>query len=196
VERGWVTAGSPAANASASCEWPAFTGQTQWGGLSSSGKTIAGKADNVYILAAATAPESRATVRVNYASGQWLTAATCPVTGEIVVSLSQGGILFGSPVERFGGTQLAVSVQTKLGAYRVVAIDQASAEHDAATFQSTNSFEGLRLDTHQFANLPLRRIKEFRLQLRTWQKIEFRNISLHRGQKTNFAIYIDEKRYP
>jgi hypothetical protein len=180
----------------ASVSGPTFMGQSQFGGVGSWGKTIAGKTDNVYILGVGTIPESRATVRIDYAAGQWLTAATCPVTGELVVSLSQGGVLFGSPVEQFGGTQIPVSIQTKLGAYRVVAIDRASAEHDAGTVQTTNSAEGLRLDTHMFTNLPLRSIKEFRLQLRAWQKVEFRNISLHRGQKTNFAIYLDDQRYP
>jgi hypothetical protein len=48
----------------------------------------------------------------------------------------------------------------------------------------------------EFANLPLARIKEFHLQMRTWRLIEFRNISLHRGQRTNFAIFVDDKPYP
>ena len=46
-----------------------------------------------------------------------------------------------------------------------------------------------------FRNLRLDRIQEFHLQTRSWHEIEFRNISLHRGQKTNFAIFIDGKPY-
>jgi hypothetical protein len=50
--------------------------------------------------------------------------------------------------------------------------------------------------TAQFPGLPLARVQEFRFQTRTHHHhIEFRNVSLHAGQKNPAQIYLDGKRY-
>jgi hypothetical protein len=139
-------------------------------------------------------PQSRATVRLKYAAGKWTTVATCPATRGTAVTLPQGGVLFGDPVEKDGGAQLPVALKSDPDDYRIVAIDQSSREHQTS-FVVSSSVEGIRLNSHGFQNLRLARVREFRLQMRTWRPIEFRNISLHRGQKTNFAIFIEDKPY-
>ncbi len=54
----------------------------------------------------------------------------------------------------------------------------------------------LCLTTAVFPRLPLARVKEFRFQTCTHHHhIEFRNVSLHAGQKNPAQIYLDGKRY-
>ncbi len=48
--------------------------------------------------------------------------------------------------------------------------------------------------TARFPDLPLSKVKEFHFQTRPLQEIEFRNVSLHRGQKSHVEIFIDGKR--
>jgi hypothetical protein len=48
----------------------------------------------------------------------------------------------------------------------------------------------------EFREIPLAEIKEFRLQARRTQQIEFRNIALNPGQASHVEIYIDGKPYP
>jgi hypothetical protein len=114
-----------------------------------------------------------------------------PATRGTAGTLPQGGVLFGDPVEKDGHVQLPVALKSDPDDYRIIAIDQSSHEHQSSLGIS-DSVEGIRLISHRFANLRLARVKAFRLQMRTWRQIEFRNISLHRGQKTNFAIFIDD----
>ncbi len=48
-----------------------------------------------------------------------------------------------------------------------------------------------------FDNTPLEKIETFLFQFRKFQSVAFRNVSLHRGQKTNFTVHIgDEPREP
>ena len=104
----------------------------------------------------------------------------------------------GSALRRPGGkgrrAQLPVAIKADPDDYRVVAIDLSSREHQSTLAVST-SVEGMQLISRRFPNLRLARVREFRLQMRKWTQIEFRNISLHPGQKTNFAIFIDNMPY-
>ena len=178
----------------ASVSDPAFVGETKESGAGSFSPNVLGVKQTQSTLSVEIVPQSCATVRLKYASGKWTTVATCPPTRGTALALPQGGVLFGDPVEKTGGTQLPVALKTEIDDFRVVAIDQAMHEHDS-TFATTIGGEGIRVLYREFANLRLNRIKEFRLLMRPWQQIEFRNISLHRGQKTNFAIFIDGKPY-
>jgi hypothetical protein len=179
----------------ASVSEPTFVGETKESSSGSWSTGFLGDEQMRSTLSVEILPQSRATVRLKYAAGKWTTIATCPATRGIAVELPQGGVLFGDPVEKEGFVLLPVAVKSDPEAYRLVAIDHASREHHSTVGISGLS-EGIRLLLPHFQNLPLARIKEFRLQMRTWQQIEFRNISLHRGQKTNFAIFIDDKPYP
>lgn len=179
----------------ASVSDPAFVGETKESGAGSFAPTFLGvKQPTRSTLSVEILPQSRATVRLKYASGKWTTVATCPPTHGTAVALPHGGVLFGDAVEKNGGTQLPVALKTEIDDFRVVAIDQAMHEH-GSTFAATIGGEGIRVLYREFANLRLDRIKEFRLLMRPWRQIEFRNISLHRGQKTNFRIFVDDKPY-
>ena len=80
------------------------------------------------------------------------------------------------------------------GQFRTAAVDQASKEHLTAHSDSSYPEGAFRMLEERF-HLPLGKIKEFRLQMRPWTRIEFRNISLHCGQKTNFGVFVDGKPY-
>ena len=44
-----------------------------------------------------------------------------------------------------------------------------------------------------FANTPLEKVETFLFQSRIFQSVAFRNVSLHRGQKTNFAVHVGDE---
>jgi hypothetical protein len=134
--------------------------------------------------------QSRATIRLKYAADEWTTIATCPPTHGTVVANAQGGVLFGDPIEKNGETVLPVAVKLAPHDCRIDAIDHASRAHHS-TVAISDLAEDIRLLSPRFPNLRLAQIKEFRVQTRAWRQIEFRNISLHRGQKTNFGIFVD-----
>jgi hypothetical protein len=176
----------------ASVAEPAFVGETKESSAGSWSPAFLGMKQMESTLSVEVLPQSRAAVRLKYAAGKWTTVATCPATRGTAVMLPQGGVLFGDPVEKDGNVQLPVAVKADPDNFRTIAIDQSSHEHQSSVGVST-SIEGIQLISLRFPNLRLARVKEFRLQMRTWRQIEFRNISLHRGQKTNFAIFIDDK---
>jgi hypothetical protein len=65
-------------------------------------------------------------------------------------------------------------------------------EHDESKTDAVTT----RLIVH-FFEVPLASVKEFRLETRASKhQVEFRNISLHRGQKSPVHIYLDGKPYP
>jgi hypothetical protein len=58
------------------------------------------------------------------------------------------------------------------------------------------SVNHVQLLSARFPRLPIARVKHFRFQTRSFNhEIEFRNVSLHRGQRTPFQIYLDGRRY-
>jgi len=140
---------------------------------------------------------ARATLVVDYASGEWKTIGVCPPAGGTGIQRPGGGILFSRPSsENKGSMRICVAIDCDEGQIRVVALDQESKEYLASNSDADASPpEGpFRMLEERF-ELPLRQIKEFRLQVRPWTRIEFRNISLHRGQKTNFDVLVDGKPY-
>ena len=64
--------------------------------------------------------------------------------------------------------------------FRVVAADKQGCEQTPATWDST-VVNGVTQLTPSFRNLPLQQIKEFRLQARPYQHVEFRNVALQPG---------------
>ena len=102
-------------------------------------------------------------MRLKYAAGNWTTVATCPAAHGTAVAFTQGGVLFGDPVEKDGEAQLPVAIKAEPDDYRVVAIDPASHEHPMKWGGSLFS-EGIRLHLYHVPDLRLGRVKEFRLQ--------------------------------
>jgi hypothetical protein len=136
---------------------------------------------------------------LNYTSGAWKSVGVCPPAGGAGIQRPGGGVFFSrasTDGDDEGSTQISVAIDCDDGQFRIAVLDQQSHEHPADESDSDESHLKSAFPVFKETfRLPLREIKEFRLQMRPWTKIEFRNVSLHRGQKTNFDVFVDGKSY-
>jgi hypothetical protein len=79
---------------------------------------------------------------------------------------------------------------------RILAIGTDKIEHPADHHYETQSTRAPHLLMAQFDKLPLDSIEKFWFQSRPMTPIQFRNISLHPGQKTNFEVHVGEEPVP
>lgn len=140
------------------------------------------------------APGSRTSLVVNYAGGEWTTVARCPAAGGVVIQRPRGDVRFSRAIGKDGGTQITVTYIAPDADLRLVALDHESRLHRAGTGEIMKRQTNI-VETQTFEDLPPAKVQEFRLQTRPWRRIEFRNVSLHRGQKTNFALFLDDRPY-
>jgi hypothetical protein len=131
---------------------------------------------------------------LKYAAGDWKTVATCPANGGIVRQTPQGDILFSHPVLEEDTVSLSVAYVGDVADVRLVAVDQDSHER-LSRLKPWPDWDSSRPDpihtlTSEF-NLALARIKEFRWQSRPLRRVEFRDISMKRGEKSNFGFFVD-----
>jgi len=145
-------------------------------------------------LSTEVAPGSRTSLVVNYAEGEWTTTARCPAAGGVVIQRPRGDVRFSRATGKDRGTQITVTHIAPDADLRLVALDHESRLHHAGTCE-IRTLQTKIVETQTFEDLPLANVQEFRLQTRPWRRIEFRNVSLHRGQKTNFALFLDDRPY-
>jgi hypothetical protein len=74
---------------------------------------------------------------------------------------------------------------------RFVAVDAAGREH-FAKIKLTPHARGASLLMARFPNLPLESVELFRFESRPFQMVQFRDVSLHPGQKTNFEVRVGD----
>ena len=70
---------------------------------------------------------------------------------------------------------------------RIVAIGADGREHIATSAQWGGGGKLYQI-TSTFDKLPLKDVKTFRFQTRPYEWVEFRNVSLHAGEKTNVEV--------
>jgi len=132
---------------------------------------------------------------LKYAAGDWKTVATCPANGGIVRQTPHGDILFSHPVLEKYTVSLSVAYVGDDAEVRLVAVDQDSHERLSRLKSWPDVWGSLRPDPiHTLEsefNLALARIKEFRWQSRPLRRVEFRDISMKRGEKSNFGFFVD-----
>ena len=105
-------------------------------------------------------------------------------------------VVWDKPVAEHDGFRISVSCRLGVDSARIRARDNNSRLHFPEHDESKADAETTRLIVH-FFELPLASVKEFRLETRAPKhQVEFRNISLHRGQKSPVQIYLDGKPYP
>ena len=75
---------------------------------------------------------------------------------------------------------------------RLVAVDSRGSEHTTSSIRGKNWGLDGNCGTAVFDDLPKSSIKEFRLQVRPFQCVEFDNISLQPGQKTQVTVVSDD----
>lgn len=122
------------------------------------------------------------TIRIGIASGPWTTIASHD--GRRMNSGKQGGVLWSQAFQAYSGTHIVTSREwRKDQTERVVAIDKEGKLHTT----SHGSVASGKIDqlTASFRNLKLGQIEEFQYQVRPYQWVEFKNVSLGPGHKTD-----------
>jgi beta-lactamase regulating signal transducer with metallopeptidase domain len=146
-------------------------------------------------LVAGVSEKSSTTLRVRYFPKPWRTVSTTPAkSGGVGLNsrdFAEGRAAFADPVAKDGGTAVVVEYDVKGHQGRVVAVDRGNREHSP----EIEAGDGHNLHQLQFQNLPPHEIQEFRFQVREYQTIEFRNVSLQPDQATKVEIYVDRKRF-
>ncbi len=103
-------------------------------------------------------------------------------------------IVWGPAAEEDGAATISAACRIHLKKGRIIAIDERGGECISRLGQCRVT-GNLCLTTAVFPRLPLARVKEFRFQAHTiHHHIEFRNVSLHAGQKNPAQILLDGKR--
>ncbi len=124
-----------------------------------------------------------------HSAGPWktLTETNGGISAE---SLPGGlGIVFASPYEKNGRVVITVTHTLKNSEVRIVAVGKDGREHppdDTAAGWAANMMQM----TVEFAKLSLRDIASFRFQSRPYEWVEFRNVSLRAGEKTDVRVVV------
>jgi hypothetical protein len=133
------------------------------------------------------------TVRFAVADGPWQTVQECE--GEAAIGTSMGGFIFSQAFEKDGNVVISVTHDITGPEGRVIAVGPDGKEHCASSSSElgAHSFHQIMAT---FSNLSLKDIKVFRLQKRDYKWVEFRNVSLQPGQKTDVQIVLPDKAAP
>jgi hypothetical protein len=152
-------------------------------------------------------PNSRATLVVHYVPAPWQTDCEFKVwntrrgkrvrsgSGMVAQGTRTSGVIMARPTEENGFTAIVASFDlddVEHRDVRIVAVDKAGLTlHAQRWTQSDASHAHMHMAI--FDNTPLEKIETFLFQSRKFQSVAFRNVSLHRGQKTNFAVHVGDE---
>lgn len=127
------------------------------------------------VLAAFPLTLKKTNVQVGIGSGAWKVAASAAATTSIASNLSSSGFVIGHTLETKDGLSLTVSTDTT-DDIRVVAVNLQGQEilPNSIGGQSVNKLDQI---TAQFS-LPLSQVKEFRVETRPFQWVEFKDVAL------------------
>jgi hypothetical protein len=104
-------------------------------------------------------------------------------------------VVWGPSGEDSDAATISAACRLRMKNGRIIAVDDQNREH-LSKFGEYPSVGNFCLMTAVFPRLALARVKEFRFQARTFHHhIEFRNVSVHAGQKNPAQIWLDGKRY-
>ena len=126
------------------------------------------------------------TVRASLADGPWQTVYEGGTQGGSVGTM-QGGFAFSPIQETAGGIAVTVTHNILGPQSRVVAVGRDGKEHRASSCEGAGAANFLQV-TATFPGLSRKAVKAFRVQTRPYRHVEFRNVSLRPGQKTDVQI--------
>jgi hypothetical protein len=145
---------------------------------------------------------SRTTIVLDYAAHPWeiMTTFLRPVNSMVFShNRTDGtGVVIGGPDEYQGSTRVMATYDLddmEGRDVRIIAIDDDGHEH-LADREVPQSLRHAKVLVATFPGLKRARIRSFAFQTRSIKRIEFRNVSLHPGQRTNIEIFVDGKRSP
>ncbi len=108
------------------------------------------------------------------------------------MGLPEGGLVFGRGEPDGNGTRISVSYSLQDAEVRIVAIDTAGRLHTADRVTTSASGSVIQPEA-SFQDLPLELIGEFCAQSRPVQWVEFHNVSLEPGQRTEVQVIVGPK---
>jgi len=134
--------------------------------------------------------QEAAALRVGIAAGPWKKLVRADARGGNITTGEGYAVLMQPPQARGGGTDLTFSFELENHASRMLAVDTAGASHEPSSvnLDATNSHH---LETAHFDKLRPDRITEFLFQARPYEWVEFRNVSLQPGHKTNVEVIVE-----
>jgi len=135
----------------------------------------------------ASLPKSASTVKVKVGIGMgaWEMVARQVPGGSSMTDISRQGsnwvVSFPKAENSEGGARILVTHTVKDWETRVLAVDKDGKEHPAPSSESrgTDAFTQI---TAKFPGLPLEQVKEFQFQVRPYQWVEFRDVTLYPKQ--------------
>ncbi len=132
---------------------------------------------------------SLTSIRIGIAAGPWSTIASHE--GTRMISGKQTDVLWSQAFESRGATHIVASSEWRRDrAERVVAIDKEGVLH--TTYHGSVASGKVDQLTATFKNLKLGQIKEFQYQVRPYEWVDFKNVSLRPGVKTNVQIEVEK----
>ena len=139
----------------------------------------------LYVESVSLPNKPTVTVRFAIADGPWTTA--CESEQSAFIGTSTGGFGFSPAIEKDDGLIITVTHDIIHPDTRVIALDMAGKEHYASS-SGGGGAHNFRQITATFSKLALKDVKTFCLQTRPYKWVEFRNVSLRAGQKTDVQV--------
>jgi hypothetical protein len=151
-------------------------------------------------LCATIRPAARTSIFFDYSDEPWQPYATYTPADHTKADAHDMVVLFSEPVEKGGMTSISVvhDEGQPNEVYRLVAVDVAHKMHlpSRQHGQGSKGNHGfISMSYVEFESLPLSRLREIQLQYRRLHHVEFRNVSLHRGQKSHVEVFLDQQPY-
>ncbi|MFA6186682.1 MAG: M56 family metallopeptidase [Phycisphaerae bacterium] len=137
-------------------------------------------------------------VRIGIAAGDWKTSFVYDGKETAQKECGTGNVIFSDAYKIGDGVQITVSDTIIGSAHRIVAIDKAGkmykeqmTDRGLKGIQSLSG-EELRQTTVYFPKLKQNNVKEFQFQTRPYEWVEFKNVSLKPGVKTDVQIEVEK----
>ena len=133
-------------------------------------------------------------VGVGVAAGSWETVASSAGKGVRSADRASGGVVFAEPYEVESQTRITVSNTLVDFDCRVIAVDTDGEPHMPSARRGRAGT--MRQTTASFHNLALSDIREFRFQARPFSWVEFKNVSLKPGERTDVSVVATSDAHP
>jgi hypothetical protein len=128
------------------------------------------------------------TIRVAVAAGPWTTMASHNGNGMLAEAGPEEGFIWSPAFQEAEGVHIMVSTQWHRDrTTRIVAVDKQGVVH--APSRSNSAAAGnVQMTDATFQGLPRDDIQKFEFQVRPYEAVEFKNVSLHAGHQSTVAI--------
>ncbi|MHC4156682.1 MAG: M56 family metallopeptidase, partial [Planctomycetota bacterium] len=127
---------------------------------------------------------------VGIASGPWRTIAECDGRGRASYSTESPNVRFGDVTEKKGRTYLPVRYNTARESLRVIALSKSGDIIHQALISDAHMGQGKWLNYLCIFDQKPSKIKKFKFQMRPYEWVQFRNISLKPGRETDVAVAV------